>query len=66
MGESSAVIGSGGHVTMVTMVAMVDSASGIGKSFMKPFINGIILAKTNPTFHTLKPNSSPVENFRSV
>ena len=28
----SAVIGSGGHVSMV---AMVDNASGVGKSFMK-------------------------------
>ena len=32
MGMSSVVIGSGAHMTMV---ALVDDASGIGKAFMK-------------------------------
>ena len=61
MGVGSAVIGSGAH-----MVAMVDSASGICKSFMKSFINGVIVVQTNPTLLTLKPRSSQVENLRSV
>ena len=34
------------------MVVMVDNASGIGKSFIKSFINGIIVVQTNPTLHT--------------
>ena len=63
MGRGSAVIGSGAHVTMV---AMVDNASGIGKSFMKSFINGIIVVQTNQSLHTVKPRSSHVENLRSV
>ena len=44
------------------MVAIVDNASRIRKSFM----NGIIVVKTNPILHTLKPHSSHVENLRSV
>ena len=44
----SAVIGSGAHVAMV---AMVDNASGIGKAFMKSFINGIITVQTNDVSH---------------
>ena len=58
-----AVIGSDVHVTMV---AMVDNASGIRKVFMKSFINGIIVVQTNATLHTLEPCSSHVENLRSV
>ena len=54
------------EVAHVAMVAMVDNASGIGKSFMKVFINGIIVVQKNPTLHTLKPHSSHVENLRSV
>ena len=59
----SAVIGSSAHVDMV---AMVDDASGIGKYFMKYFINGIIVVQTNATLHTLKPSSSHVVSLRSV
>ena len=63
MGQGSAVIGSGAHMAMV---AMVDNASKIRKSYMKSFNNGIIVVQTNPTLHTLKPRSSRVENLRSV
>ena len=42
MGVGSVVIGSGAHVAMVVMV---DSASGVGKSF----INGIVEVQTNLT-----------------
>ena len=58
-----AVIGSGAHVTVV---APVDNARGICKAFMKSFINSIIVVQTNLTSHTLEPNSSHVETFRSV
>ena len=34
----------------VAMVAMVDNANGICKTFLKSFINGIIVVQTNPTF----------------
>ena len=44
----SAVTASGAHVAMV---AMVDNASGIGKAFMKSFINGIITVQTNDVSH---------------
>ena len=54
--------GSGAHVAMV---GMVDNASRIGKTFIKYFINGIIVVQTNPTLHTLKPHSSHIENLRS-
>ena len=57
------MIGSGAHVTMV---ATVDNASGIGRSFMKSFIITVIVVQTNLTMHTLKPHSSHVENLRSV
>ena len=40
----SAVIGSG---SLVALVITIDNASGIGKSFMKSFINGIIVVQTN-------------------
>ena len=53
MEVSSAVIGSGVHVTMV---AMVDNASGVCKAFMKSFINGIIAVQTNATLHTIDIN----------
>ena len=39
MESGSAVIGSG---ALVAMVVTVDSAGGIGKAFIKTFINGII------------------------
>ena len=58
-----AVIGSGAHVTMV---AMVDNASGICKAFMKYFINSIIVVQTNATLHTLEQCSSHIETLRSV
>ena len=50
----SAVIGSGAHVAMV---AIVDSAGGICKSFIKSFINGIFEVQTNPRLHTLQTRS---------
>ena len=53
MEVSSAVIGSGVHVTMV---AMVDNASGVCKAFMKSFINVIIAVQTNATLHTIDIN----------
>ena len=56
MGMDSAVIGSGEHVAMV---AMVDSVGGIGKSFMKSFINGIIVVQTKPKMHTFKTTQQP-------
>ena len=46
MGVGSAVIGSGAPVAMVTMV---DNASGIRKSFLKSFINSIIVVQTSLT-----------------
>ena len=60
---SSAVIGSGAHVTVV---APVNNASGIHKAFMKYFINGIIAVQTNLMLHILEPSSSHVETLRSV
>ena len=63
MGVGSAVIGSGVHVDTV---AIVDNDSGIGKSFIKSFINGTIVVQTNLMLHTLKPRNSDVENIRSV
>ena len=60
---SSAVLGSGVHVTTV---AMADNASGIGKAFMKSFINGIIVVQTNLALHTLEPRSSHFGNVRPV
>ena len=58
-----AVIGAGTHMTMV---AMVDNASVIVKSFVKSFINGIIVVQTNLMFHTLNPSCSHGENLRLV
>ena len=63
MEVSSAVIGSGVHVTVV---APVDNASGICKAFMKSFINGIIVVQMSLTLHTPEPNSSHVETLRYV
>ena len=59
----SAVTGSGAQMTML---AMVNNASGIRKSFLKSFINGITALQTNVMLHTLEPRSSHVENLRSV
>ena len=49
-----AMIDSGAHVAIVTMVAMVDNSSGIHKSFMNSF-NGIFVVQTKPMLHTLNP-----------
>ena len=46
VGVGSAGIGSDAHV------ATVDNASRIRKSFMKSFINGIIVVQTNPRLDT--------------
>ena len=63
MGMSSAVIGSGEHMSVV---AMADNVSGIRKDFMKLFINGIFVVQANPTLHTLEPRSSHVESDPDV
>ena len=46
VGVGSAGIGSDAHV------ATVDNASRIHESFMKSFINGIIVVQTNPRLDT--------------
>ena len=50
----------------VVMVAMVDNAGGICKSFLKLFINSIFVVQTNLRWHTLQTHSSHIENLRSV